>query len=182
MIARITSYHAPPDALHALVEEIVAVARAQSRSPVERPSRHAEFFFIKMSTGDGLSLLIGDDRTVRPVIDLGRPPSKVPEEYDVQLLQVGGPRKSGIVGKLFGRFVQCEPGAVSELSFNGDAVPTSPDVWTRALLVKPDGPVLAFSVGPDRAALEHSLEKFSARSMRVDDYDEVAYHFFLQDH
>jgi hypothetical protein len=102
-------------------------------------------------------------------------------QADVHLLQVGGPRGSGVVQALYGRIVRCEPGAVTELSFDGDAVPTSPDVWTRALLVAPDGWVLAFAVGPGRTALEQSLEKLSSRSMQVDDYDEVAYHFFRED-
>ena len=177
MIARITPYHAPPDAL---IEEVVAVARARSR-PVERPDRRAEFFFVDTSSGDGLSLVIGDERTVRPVIELARPPSRDPEEYEVYLLQVGGPRGCGVVQALFGRIVRCDPGASGELSFDGGAVPASPDVWTRALLAAPDGRVLAFAVGPDRAALEQSLEKFSSRATQVADYEEVAYHFFLED-
>jgi hypothetical protein len=181
VIARITPYQTPSDTLEPLVEEIVGLSRARSRWPVERPNRRAEFFFINTSSGDGLSLVIGDDRTVRPVIELARPPSRDPEAYEVQLLQVGGPRGSGVVQALFGRVVRCDAGAVGELSFNGDAVPTSPDVWTRALLVAPDGRVLACAVGPDRAALEQSLEKLSSRSTHVEDYDEVAYHFLLHD-
>ncbi len=114
---------------------------------------------------------------MRAVIELARPASKDPEEYDVQFLQVGGPRESGVLNGLFGRVVRCPPGAVSEQSFNGDAVPTSPDVWERALLVAAWGQVLAFAVATDRAALEHSLRKFSARCTGVDDYDDVAYHF-----
>ena len=179
MIARITSYQTPSDALQPLVEEIVAVARARSRWPVERPNRRAEFFFVNTSSGDGLSLVIGDERTVRLVIELARPPSRDPEEYEVYLLQVGGPRGCGVVQALFGRIVRCDPGASGELSFDGGAVPASPDVWTRALLAAPDGRVLAFAVGPDRAALEQSLEKFSSRATQVADYEEVAYHFFL---
>jgi hypothetical protein len=178
VIARITPYQTPPDALEPLIEEIVAVARARSRRSVERTNRRAEFFFVNTSTGDALSLVIGDDRTVRPVIELTRPPSADSEEYGVHLLQVGGPRGSGVMQALFGQVVRCDAGAVDELSFDGDAVPTSPDVWTRAILVAPDGGVLAFAVGPDRAALEQSLEKFSSQSKQVDDYDEVAYHFF----
>lgn len=179
MIARLTSYRTRPDELQLLLDEIVAVARARSRWPVEQPNRRAELFFVDTASGDGLSLVVGDYRTVRPVIELARSPSKGPEEYDVHLLQVGGPRGSGVVQALYGRIVRCDPGAVSDLSFDGDAVPTSPDVWTRALLVAPDRRVLAFAVGPDRGALEESLVKFSSRSAHVDDYDEVAYHFFL---
>jgi hypothetical protein len=177
MVARITPYRTRPDALEQLIEEIVAIARARSHWPVQMTNRRAEFFLINTSSGDGLSLVIGDDRTVTPVIDLARRPSEEPEEYDVHLLQVGGPRESGVVDALFGRVVRCE--AVSEMSFDGDAVPASPDVWARALLVGPGGRVLAFAVGTDRRALEHSLDKFSARSTQVDDYDEVAYHFFV---
>ena len=179
VIARITQYHTPPDELEPLVEEIIALARGWSRRPVERPDRRAEFFFVDTSRGDGLSLVIGDDSSVRPVIELGRPPSGDPEEYDVHLLQVGGPRGSGVVQALFAQVVRCDAGAFDELSFDGDAVPISPDVWTRALLVAQDGRLLAFAVGSDRAALEQSLEKFSSRSTQVDSYDEVAYHFFL---
>jgi hypothetical protein len=179
MIARMTPYRTPPDAVEPLIEEIVAVARARSRWPVERTNRRAEFFFINTSSGDALSLLIGDDRTVTPVIELARPASEDPEEYDVHLLQVGGPRTSGVVDALFGRVVRCDPAAVSELSFNGDAVPTSAEVWARALLVAPSAQVVAFAVAADRAALEDSLIKFSARCTRLDDYDDVAYHFFV---
>jgi hypothetical protein len=179
MIARMTPYRAPPDAVESLIEEIVAVARARSRWPVERANRRAEFFFVNTSSGDGLSLLIGDDRTVTPVIELARPASEDPQEYDVHLLQVGGPRTSGVVEALYGRVVRCDPAEVSELSFNGDAVPTSEDVWARALLVAPSGRVVTFAVATDRAALEESLTKFSARCTRIDDYDEVAYHFFV---
>jgi hypothetical protein len=179
MFARITRYRTPPDAVEPLGEEIVAVARARSAWPVRRTNRRAEFFFINTSTGDGLSLVLGDDRTVTAVIELGRRPSDDPEEYDVQLLQVGGPGESGVVDALLGRVVHCDPGTVSELSFNGDTVPTSPDVWARALLVAPGGQVLAFAVAANRAALEHSLHKFSAHCTRVNDYDEVAYHFFV---
>jgi hypothetical protein len=181
VIARITPYHTPPDALEPLIDEIVALARARSRPPVEQASRRAEFFFVDTSSGDGLSLVVGDDPTVRPMIELARPPRGDSEEYDVHLLQVGGPRGSGVVQAVFGQVVRCDAGAVDELSFDGDAVPTSPDVWPRALLVAPDVRVLAFAVGPDRAALEQSLEKFSSRSTQVDHYDEVAYHFFLGD-
>ena len=179
MIARITPYHTPSDALEPLIEEIVALARARSRRPVDRPNRRAEFFFVDTSTGESLSLVIGDDRTVRPTIELAQAPSGDSEEYDVHLLQVGGPRGSGVVQALFGQIVRCDAGAVSELSFHGDAVPTSPDVWTRAILLTPDGGVLAFAVGPDRGALEQSLERFSSPSTQANFYDEVAYHFFL---
>jgi hypothetical protein len=181
MIARITRYRTPPDGVDALIEEIVAVARARSPWPVERTDRRAEFFFVNTSSGAGLSLVIGDDRAVTPVIELGRRPTDDPEEYGVHVLQVGGPKGSGVVEALLGKIVRCDPGALSELSFNGDAVPSSPAVWARALLVAPDGFVVVFAVGPDRAALDHSLERFSSRCAWVDDYDEVAYHFFVDD-
>jgi hypothetical protein len=179
VIARIARYRPQPDGLEALVEEIVGVARARSMRGVERTNRRAEFFLLNTSTGDGLSLVIGEDRTVAPVIELGRPPSEDPEEYDVELLQVGGPRTSGRVEALFGRLVDCDRGAVSG-SFNGDAVPTSPNVWARGLLIAPDGRLVAFAVGADSVAVEHSLQKFTARCPRVDAFDEVAYHFFVQ--
>jgi hypothetical protein len=96
----------------------------------------------------------------------------------VHLLQVGPPMESGVVDALYGRVVSCESARVPDLSFNGDSVPASRDVWARALLVAPDGDeVLAVSVATDRAALEESLSTFTATATRVDDYDEVAYHF-----
>jgi hypothetical protein len=179
MIARLTPYQVRPDAVEPLIEEIVALARAGSRWPVERTNRRAEFFFVDTSSGDCLSLLLGDDPAVTPVIEPARPASEDPDEYDVHLLQVGGPETSGVVEALFGRVVRCDPGEVSVLSFNGDAVPRSTDVWARALLVAPSGRVVAFGVAADRSALEDSLTEFSARCSRLDDYDEVAYHFFV---
>jgi hypothetical protein len=177
MVARTARYETPPDAVDQLLDEIVALARARRRRPVQQTSRRAELFFVETSLGAGLSLVVGDDRSVTPVIELERPSSEDPEEWDVHLLQVGGPRRSGVVNALFGRVVRCEPGTVGDLSFDGDAVPASPAVWARGLLVQPGGQALAFAVATDRAALEHSLEKFSSRCTRVDDYDEVAYHF-----
>jgi hypothetical protein len=180
VVARITSYQTPPDALQPLLDEIEALARARSGRPVGRPLRRAEFFFVNTSRGDGLSLVIGDDPTVTAAIELDRSPSNDPEELDVLRLQVGGPRDSGTVEALFGRIVRCGRSAVGDVSFNGDAVPASPDVWTRMILLALDGQVLAVAVGPDRAAIDDSLEKFSLRASQVDDYDEVAYHFLLR--
>jgi hypothetical protein len=180
MIARLTPYRTRSDALEPLIEEIGALAR--SSMPLNETNRRAEFFLINRSSGDGLSVVIGHDRTVTPVIELSRAPDGEPEEYDVHLLQVGGPRDSGVVDALLGRLVRCDGAALTELSFDGDAVPTSPEVWARALLVAPDRDhVLALAVATDRAALEESLRKFSARCPRVDDYDDVAYHFFVDD-
>jgi hypothetical protein len=179
MNARLTLYRAPPDAVEPLIDEIVALARAGSRWSVERASRRAEFFFINTSSGDGLSLLLGDDLAVAPVVELARPAAGDPEEYEVHLFQVGGPETSGVVEALFGRVVRCDPGEVSELSFDGDAVLRSTAVWARALLVAPSGRVVAFAVASDHTALEDSLIKFSPRCARLDDYDGVAYHFFV---
>lgn len=180
MVARLTAYRTTPDAVERLISDIVALARASG--PVRRTNRRGEFFFIDRPSGNGLSVLIGDDHTVTPLIDLGRAPSDEPEEYEVQLWQVGGPTGSGAVEALFGRVVRCDAAAVAELNFNGDTVPTSPDVWTRALLLSADGTlVVALAVASDRAALEESLRKFSARCTSIDDYDEVAYHFFRHD-
>jgi hypothetical protein len=178
MIARLAPYRVPPEAVAPLIEEIVVVARARSRWPARRTNRRAEFFFVNTSSGDGLSLVIGDDCAVTPPIELERPPSEDPEELDVHLLQVGGPQERGVVEALFGQVVRCDPSSVEDLSFDGDAVPSSPDVWARGLLVAPNAGVVAFAVASDRAALEHSLHKFSARCTRVDDYDEVAYRFW----
>src|SRR5919109_4821478 len=91
MVARIAAYRAAPGAVEPLIEEIVTVARARSPWPARRTERRAELFFINTRTGDGLSLVVGDDAKVRPVIELRRPPSKEPEEYDVHLLQIAAP-------------------------------------------------------------------------------------------
>lgn len=176
MIARMTPYHTAPDALEPLIQEIVALAR--SSSTLQSPKRRAELFLLDRSSGDALSVVIGDDKTVAPVIELGRPPETEPEQYDVRLLQVGGPTTSGVVEVLLGRVVHCDTAV--DLSFDGDALPTSPDVWLRTLLVAPDrGRVIALAIASDRGALEETLRKFSARCPRIDDYDEVAYHFFV---
>jgi hypothetical protein len=170
MIARLVPYGVRPDAVAPLIEEIVAVARARSRWPAQWTNRRAEFFVINTSSGDGLSLVVGDDRTVTPAIELERLPSEDPEELDVHLLQLGGRHESGVAGVLFGRVVRCDSGSVEDLSFNRDAVPSSPDVRARALVVAPNARVVAFAVATDRASLEHSLLKFSARCTEVDDY------------
>jgi hypothetical protein len=173
--ARITHYRVHPGAIESLLEEIVAVA---PRWPVQPTNRQVEFFFINRSTGDSLSLVIGEDRSVSPAIELDRP-SEGGSEYDVRLLQVGGPRESGVAPSLFGRVVRCDPGTVSELSFDGDSVPTSSAVWARGLLVAPSAQVVAFAVATDRVALDGSLQEFSARCAGVADYGEVAYHFWV---
>jgi hypothetical protein len=178
VIARIAPSRTSPDVLEPLVEEIVAVARARSRWPVEKPNRRAEFFLLNTSSGDGLSVVIGVDRTVTPAIELGRPPSEDPEEYDVHLLQVGGPRASGRVEGLFGLLVRCDAGSAND-SFNGAAVPPSQHVWARALLLARDGRLLVLAVGADSAALQDSLQKFSARCRQVEAFDEVPCHFFV---
>jgi hypothetical protein len=83
------------------------------------------------------------------------------------------------VDALFGRVVHCPAGDDDDVSFNGDAVPASRPVWTRGLLIAPErGELAAFAIATDRAALEQALEKFTGRATRVDDYDDVAYHFF----
>jgi hypothetical protein len=180
VIARLTAYRTPAQGVEPLVEEVVAVAR--SARPVDRTARRVELFLVDRARGDALSVLIGDDGGVAPAVELGRRPSAEPEEFTVHLLQVGGPKGSNVVDALFGRVVRCAAAAHPDLSFDGRAVPTSPDVWLRALLVAPDRElVLALAVASDRAALEESLRKFSARCPRVDDYDDVAYHFLLDD-
>ena len=176
MIARVTAYRTP--ALEPLTEEIVALARSSGAARIGK--RRVELFLVDRASGGSLSVLLGDDRGVTPVIDLARAPSADPEEYDVHLLQVGGPRDSGVVEALVARLVRCDAVALDDLSFDGDAVPKSPDVWMRALLIAPDGaPALAVAVGSGRPAVEESLRKFSARCDAVDDYEDVAYHFFV---
>jgi hypothetical protein len=164
-----------PAAVESLLQEIVAVA---PRWPVQPTNRRVEFFLINRSTGDSLSLVIGEDRSVSPAIELDRP-SEGHSEYEVGLLQVGGPRESGLAPSLVGRVVRCDRETVSELSFDGDSVPTSSAVWVRGLLVAPSAQVVAFAVATDRVALEGSLQEFSVRSGDIADYDEVAYHFWV---
>jgi hypothetical protein len=177
MIARITPYRTAPDAVEALIQEIVALGR--SSAPLEPSNRRAELFLVNRSSGEGLAVLIGDDDTVTPVVELDRPHDQ-PERYDVHLLQVGGPPGSGVADALLGRVVRCDGAALADLSFDGDAVPSSPDVWARALLVASDRKrVVTLAIASDRAALEDTLRKFSALCARADDYDDVAYHFFV---
>jgi hypothetical protein len=178
VIARITRYRTPPDALGGLFEEIVTLARSRSRSRVRDRTRRAEVFFVNTSTGDGLLLLLGD-RRAQPVLELERTPIDRPEEYEVRLLQIGGPRDSGVVEALYARVVRCDRDTAGDASFDWDAVPRSSEVWARAVLTSPDGRLLAFAVATDRSALEQALARFSARCTQVDDYDEVAYHFFF---
>jgi hypothetical protein len=174
VIARLTAYRTPVD--DSLLDEIGELARASW--PVRRTSRRVELFLVDTPGWNGLSLLIGDDPSVEPVIDVSRPHGE-PEEYDVRLLQVGPPEGSGVVDALFGRVVRCVAGEEDDVSFDGDAVPASRAVWTRGLLVAPDrGELAAFAIATDRAALEQSLARFSDRATRVEDYDDVAYHFF----
>jgi hypothetical protein len=176
MIARLTPYRTSPAELTPLIDEIVALARPSW--PVRSTNRRAEFFFLNRSTGDALSVVVGDDRPVTAVIELARAPSANPEEYDVRLLQLGGPTDSGVVDALFGRVVRCDRAELADVSFYGAATPTAPAVWARGLLVGPDGALaVAVAVATEFAALEESLREFSSRSVAVDDYDDVAYHF-----
>jgi hypothetical protein len=170
VLARLVPYRTPPAEVEPLVDEIVALARSAG-SAVTR-ARRAEFFFLDRPTGNGLSIVLAEDETVPPVIDLGQPPSGDPEHYDVRLLQVGGPEGSGVVPNLHGRVVR----------YDGDDPspdpPTSPDVWARAFLAAPGGRV-ALAVATSREALGESLRACEAGSTGVEDYDDVAYHFFF---
>jgi hypothetical protein len=85
VIARLTTYQT--DELKPLLLEVEAQARASS--PAQRSNRRAELVFINTSSGEALSLLIGDDQSVTPVIRPSHPSTGEPHEYDVQLLQVG---------------------------------------------------------------------------------------------
>jgi hypothetical protein len=136
--------------------------------------------FVNRPSGDGLSLVIGDDRSVAPVIALSRAPTGDPEEYEVRLLQVGAPTCSGVVDALFGRVVRCDATAIA--AFARDAVPACPDVWARALLVAPERDTgVAVAVGSSSAALDDTLSTFTASSAAVDDYDDLGYFFFARD-
>ena len=174
MIARIVPYRIPVDELDALEAEIVERARASW--PVGRTNRRAEFFFVD-PRGDGLSVLVGDDPTVSAVIDLARRPSADAEELDVTVLQLGGPKRSGIVEALYGRVVRCAPDVVAEQAADLPA-PSTSDLWARALLVSPDRDrALGVAVGTTQPALEEALAEFTLPGAVPDDYREVAYHF-----
>jgi hypothetical protein len=177
VIARMTQYQTAPDTVGALVDEVVDVARRGSMAAVKQRKMVAEFFFVNTESGECLSLLLGDDRSIAPVIELADQ-SGSSEELAVNLLQLGGPRDSGVVDALLGRVVRCPPHAVADVSFNGGAVPSSPEIWLRVLLGASNGDVVAVSVGTDPASLQASLEKFSARCPAVTDYDDVVYHFW----
>jgi hypothetical protein len=156
VIARLVPYHA------ADVAEIVALAR--SGSPGLDAGRRVELFFLDHETGKGLSLLIADDAGLRPVIELAD--GGTPEDYEVRLLQVGGPRGDGVVPALLGRVVR------SELTELETKPPSSPAVWTRGWLAASDRQV-GFAVATDRAALDDALPTGPGAV----DYDDVAYHF-----
>jgi hypothetical protein len=177
VIARLTPYRTPPAAVPWLINEIVTLARARSDWVVRDRDRAAEFFFVDTPTGDGLSVVLGEGLNVMPAIDITGADRGEAEEYDVQLLQVGGPRDSGVVPALFARVVRCGPDALRD-AFNGDAVPTSSHVWVRALLCAASGDVLAFTIGTDRVALEDSLRKLTSQATEVNDFDDCVYHFW----
>jgi hypothetical protein len=177
MIARLAAYQVPPVEVESLIDEVVAAARARSGSSMLSGDRDAEFFFVDRPNGRGLSLVLGDDKTVSAVIEIPRSSSEQPAEYEVQLLQLGGPLSSGVVENLFARVVRCSPGEAPDRPFHGGAVPTSPEVWARGVLAGMDGRVLAFAVATAHGALDEALNEFSSRCAHVDDYDEVAYHY-----
>jgi hypothetical protein len=133
VIARITSYATSPNAVEVLVDEVVDLARRRSRVAIEQRKLAAEFFSVNTESGSCLSLLIGDDPSITAVVDLADHDGSS-EELAVSLLQLGAPRDSGVVAALLGRIVRCPPHAVDDVSFNGDAVPMSPQIWARALL------------------------------------------------
>jgi hypothetical protein len=99
---------------------------------------------------------------------------------DVQpRLQVGGPRTRGVVEAVFGRLVRCGPGAVSELSHS--TATRCPDVWARTPCRTEDtGSRLR---GRRRSRGPRGLVDAVQRLLyRLDDYEEVAYHFFDTDY
>jgi hypothetical protein len=163
--------------LPSLINEIVTLARARSDWVVRDRDRAAEFFFVDTPSGDGLSVVLGEGRSVMPAIDVGAANRGEVEECEVQLLQVGGPRDSGIIPALLARVVRCGPVAVHD-AFNGDAVPTSTDVWVRALLRAASGDAVAFAVATEGLALEESLRRLTGQASEVKDFDDCVYHFW----
>jgi hypothetical protein len=174
LIARLTRYSTDPAAVDELTDEVIAVARAQ-RGATAAIERRAEFFLVEPSKGDCLSIVAGDNSTVCAVVELPRLARGEPQEYDVVLLQLGGPRGSGVVDALYGRVVYCAQAGGEETSAVHD-VPASPHVWARAMLLGPDE-LVAFAVGTDRGVLEQTLGELVDRPARSEDYGEVAYHF-----
>jgi len=178
VIARITPYRVSPDAVAALVDEVVDVARRRSSAPVEPREMVAEFFFVNAVSGECLSLVIGHDPSIAPVIDFAEHDGS-PEELSVNLLQLGGPRDRDVVDALLGRVVRCPSRATASVSFNGDAIPSSPAIWARALLSGESGDVVAVAVGTDPERVQDALGKLSARCPVVADYD-VVYLFWRE--
>lgn len=157
MFARLIPYRS------ADVDEVVALARTAWTTG--DPSRRVELFLHASESGRGLSLVIGENERVRPLIAFAE--GGEPEEYRVRLLQVGGLPESGVVPTLLGRVVRSK---ATELS---PQPPSSSAVWARGFLAAGERQV-AFAVATEREALEDALP---ARAV-VEDYDEVAYHFF----
>ncbi len=175
MIARLTRYHAPPSELGALMAEVVERARANRDWPVTHIDRRAEFFLTDSATGDCLSIVFGDDPNVASAVEPARPSSGEPRTYVVRCLALGGPRGSGVVDALFGRVVHRMTGA-ADVERKGPL--PSPEVWARALLVSPDDDeAVGVAVASDASSLDQALLELAGGSMRVEDYDDVAYHF-----
>jgi hypothetical protein len=161
-----------------MLDEIVAAARERSRSRVHDLSRHAEFFCVDTASGECLSIVVGDGPAMDATVELARPPSGPAENYVVRLLQLGGPRDSGVLDGMYARVVRCEGDAVpSESALRGFPPPASTEVWARGLLAAETNDVVGFAVATDRHALAPSLEELCTANVLVGDYDEVGYHF-----
>jgi hypothetical protein len=161
-----------------LLDEVVTVARRNAFSHVRDPKRKAEFFCVDRSSGACVSIVVGADATVTEAIVLALQPTDAPLEYVAKLLQLGGPRDSGVVEAMYARFVRCRTDAIPSASaLRRFPPPTSTQVWARALLVTDTDDFVGFAVGTDRDALAGSLGELCTSSVSAGDYDEVAYHF-----
>lgn len=168
-----------PEEIDVLLDEVATVAHSRSSSHADDRSRHAEFFCVDTATVECLAIVVGDGPGVSGVIQLERPASGPAREYAVQLLQLGGPRDSGVLEGMYGRLVRCRGDALpSHSALQGFPPPTSAAVWARGLLAADTGDVLGFAVAIDRDALAGSLRELCASNDPAGDYDEVAYHFF----
>jgi hypothetical protein len=179
VIARLTPYATAPLEVDSVLKEIVAVARDRFSRHGHDLDLHAEFFCVDTESGRCLSIVVGEREGMDAEVELARPPSGPPEDYVVWLLQLGGPRDSGVVEGLYARVVRCARTTVpGETALRGFPPPASTEVWARGLLGAETRDVIGFAVATNRDALTLSLEELCSSSVLVGDYNEVPHHFF----
>jgi hypothetical protein len=177
MVARLVEYHVAPDGLDSLRDEIIE--RARVPWPAQPGGRKAEFFLVNTASGSTLSVLIGRDLTVKSAIHPARP-RRNGGVYDVGFLYLGGPKESGVVDWLGARIAWYElfPSHARIPPASTRSERAVRHVWMAALLVARDGKgAVAVTVADDADGLENSPATIPATAGRVEDYDEVTYHF-----